>query len=72
MPSQAKATGAWSPPRARTGRDQFIVQHTYGSAGTYSISVTVVSHAWPEGTCPPPAGDPYSSTTTVHTTVTVQ
>lgn len=69
---QAKATGAWSPPRAHAGRDQFIVRHTYRTAGTYPIDVTVVSHAWPEGSCPPPAGDPYSSTTTVHAVVTVR
>ena len=69
---QELATGAWSPPVAHAGRGRFELSHTYAQPGTYAATVTVVSHAWPEGTCPPPAGDPYTSTTTVRTEVTVR
>ncbi len=67
-----RATGTWTPPEPAPGRDRFLPEpHHYSAPGTYVVSVTVRSHAWFEGQCPPSAGDPYASSASRRAVVTV-
>lgn len=67
---QSLATGPWTPPPATPGSGELRLAHTYEGPGTHRVSVAVRSHAWPERSCAPGPGDPYSDTVTLSTTVT--
>ena len=64
------ATGAWTPPPPAPGAGELRFPHTYSEAGAHRVTVAVRSHAWPDRSCPPGSGDPYSDTVVLTTTVT--
>jgi hypothetical protein len=66
----AGAAGAWTPPPPTPGSGELRYTHEYSTPGARQV-VVVRSHAWPERSCAPGTGDPYSDTVTVTATVAV-
>ncbi len=62
---QSLATGPWTLPPATPGSGELRFTHAYAGAGSHRVSVVVRSHAWPERSCAPGPGDPYSDTVTL-------
>ena len=69
---QPLATGAWTPPRPLPGEGELRFTHTYRTAGPHRVTIALRSHAWPEQSCPPGPGDPYSDTVVLSTMVTTR
>lgn len=68
---QTDASGAWIPPPATPGSGELRYTHDYSTPGARQIVVVLRSHAWPERSCAPGTGDPYSDTVTIMATVAV-
>ena len=69
---QSLATGAWTPPRPLPGEGELRFRHTYRTPGPHRVTIALRSHAWPEQSCPPGPGDPYSDIVVLSTTVTTR
>jgi hypothetical protein len=69
--TQQDATGPWAAPPVVPGSGELRYTHVYSTPGSREVTIVVRSHAWPERSCAPGTGDPYSNTVTVATTLDV-